>query len=292
MTTLQDKTALVTGASRGIGRATALVLAKAGVHVLVHYGRSTQEAQSLVAEIQTKGGRATAISTDLGTPDGASLLAKQVRSTVGDRLDMVVLNAGISKAARIADYDVEDFDSLYATNVRGPFFLVQQLLPVLGEGSSIVVITSLGARSVVGRSGLENPSILAYASTKGALETLVKNWAAILGPSGIRVNAIAPGTIDTDMSNFTKTEAGREAALGMQALKRLGKPADVADVVAFLASDAAPWITGASIPVDSRLSGQVTLGSTVDFRTNHSLRQILVWAEVHTAEVAGTIRAQ
>jgi len=103
---------------------------------------------------------------------------------------------------------------------------------------------------VVGKPGLNDPSILAYASTKGALETLVRNWAAILGSRGIRVNAIAPGVIDTDMSNFTKTDAGREVALGMQALKRLGKPEDVADVVAFLASDGARWITGASIPVD------------------------------------------
>jgi len=112
------------------------------------------------------------------------------------------------------------------------------------------VISSVGARSVVGKPALENPSILAYASTKGALETLVKNWATILGPHGIRVNAVAPGVIDTDMSNFTKTETGREVALEMQALKRLGKPEDVADVVAFVASDAARWITGASIPVD------------------------------------------
>jgi 3-oxoacyl-[acyl-carrier protein] reductase len=250
MTTLQNKTALVTGASRGIGRATALALAEAGAHVLVHYGRSAHEAESLVAEIQAKGGRVDAISVDLGTPDGASLLAKRVRSIVGDRLDVLVLNAGISKAARIGDYTVENFDNLFATNVRGPFFLVQQLLPVVGKGSSIVVITSAVARTVVGKPGLENPSILAYASTKGALETLVKNWAAILGPCGIRVNAVAPGVIDTDMSNFTKTEAGREITLGMQALKRLGKPEDVADVVAFVASDAARWITGASIPVD------------------------------------------
>src|SRR5713101_5283094 len=244
------KTALVTGASRGIGRATAAALARAGAHVLVHYGRAAREAKSLVSESQTEGGLANAISADLGTPNGAPLLAKQVRSIVGDRLDVVVLNAGISKAARIADYAVEDFDNLFATNVRGPFFLVQHLLPVLGEGSNIIVISSLGARMVVGKPGLENPSILAYASTKGALETLVKNWAAILGPSGIRVNAVAPGVIDTDMSSFTKTEAGREVALGMQALKRLGKPEDVADVVAFLASDGARWITGASIPVD------------------------------------------
>jgi len=250
MTALQNKTALVTGASRGIGRATALALAEAGAQVLVHYGRSVQEAESLVAAIHAKGGQADAISADLGTPDGASLLAKQVRSIVGERLDVLVLNAGISKAARIADYTVEEFDSLFATNVRGPFFLVQQLLPLLGEGSNIVVVSSVVARSVVGNPGLENPTIFAYASTKGALETLVRNWAAILGPRGIRVNAVAPGVIDTDMSNFTKTEAGREAALGMQALKRLGKPSDVADVVAFMASDGARWITGASIPVD------------------------------------------
>jgi 3-oxoacyl-[acyl-carrier protein] reductase len=250
MNTLQNKTALVTGASKGIGRATALALAKAGAHVVVHYGRSAQEAESLVAEIQTIGGRADAISADLATLDGASLLANKVRSIVGDRLDVLVLNAGVSKAARVADHTVEDFDNLFATNVRGPFFLVQQLLPVLGEGSNIVAISSLGARSVVGKPGPENPSILAYASTKGALETLVRNWAAILGPRGIRVNAVAPGVIDTDMSSFTKTEAGREVALGMQALKRIGKPEDVADVVAFIASDGARWITGASIPVD------------------------------------------
>jgi 3-oxoacyl-[acyl-carrier protein] reductase len=166
---------------------------------------------------------------------------------------VLVLNAGISKAARLTDYKVEDFDNLFATNVRSPFFLVQQLLPILGEGSNIIVISSIGSHAVVGKPGVDNPSLLAYASTKGAkgaLETLVKNWAAILGPQGIRVNAVAPGVIDTDMSNFAKTEAGREVTLGMQALKRIGKPEDVADVVAFLASDKARWITGASIPVD------------------------------------------
>ena len=250
MSTLQNKTALVTGASRGIGRATAFALAQAGARVLVHYGRSAQDAESLVAAILSQGGRADAIRADLATAEGATLLAKEVRSIVADRLDVLVLNAGISKAARIADYTIEDFDKLFATNVRSPFFLVQQLLPILGEGSNIIAISSLGSHAVFGKPGADYPSLLAYASTKGALETLVRNWAAILGPQGIRVNAVSPGAIDTDMSHLTKTEAGREVVLGVQALQRIGKPEDVADVVAFLASDKARWITGASIPVD------------------------------------------
>ena len=116
MAALLNKTALVTGASRGIGRATASALAAAGAHVLVHYGRSAQDAESLVADIRSKGGRADAIQADLGKPDGATLLAKEVRSIVGDRLDVFVSNAGISKAATIKDHSVEDFDNLFATN--------------------------------------------------------------------------------------------------------------------------------------------------------------------------------
>ena len=247
---LKNKTALVTGASRGIGRATALALSRAGARILVHYGRSREQADSLVAEIKAAGGQADALSADLATLDGAASLAKQVRALIGDHLDVLVLNAGVSKALPLAAYTAADLDTLYDTNVKGTFFVVQQMVPLLSEGSNIVVVTSAVARTVVGNPGLENPSILAYAATKGALETLVKNWAAILGPQGIRVNAVAPGVIDTDMSNFTKTEAGRETALKMQALKRIGKPEDVADVITFLASDAARWITGASIPAD------------------------------------------
>ncbi len=168
MSTLQNKTALVTGGSRGIGRATAFALAKAGARVLVHYGRSAQDAETVVADIRSQGGRADAIRADLGTPEGATLLAKEVRAIVGERLDVLVSNAGISKAATLRDHTVEDFDNLFATNVRSPFFLVQQVLPVLGEGSNIVVTSSIGAHAVVGKPGLDSPSILAYASTKGA----------------------------------------------------------------------------------------------------------------------------
>lgn len=250
MIDLRGKTALVTGASRGIGRATAFTLAEAGARVLVHYGRSVQEAESVVAGIREKGGEAETLGGDLSTPDGPTLLADQVKGRLAGSLDILVLNAGVSKAAPFLTYTADDLDTLYATNVRGPFLLLQQLARLLGGNSNVVVVTSIVAKEVVGTPGLDNPSILAYASTKGALETLVKNWAAMLGPRGIRVNAVAPGVIDTEMSNFTKTQAGREATLSMQALKRIGRPEEVADVITFLASDRARWITGASIPVD------------------------------------------
>src|SRR6266576_285412 len=242
MTKLSGKTALVTGASRGIGRASALALATAGAQVVVHYGRGANEAEAVVAEIRKAGGRADTVGADLSAPDGAHKLAKQVRAIVGDRLDILVANAGISKAATIEETTVEDFDKLFAVNVRAPFFLVQQLLPIMCKDSSIVFLSSLAARAVVGTEP-------AYAATKGAIDTLVKHFASMLGARGIRVNAVAPGVVETDMLNFTRTGAGRDFALGIQALKRLAQPDDIGGVIAFLASDDARWITGETIHV-------------------------------------------
>jgi 3-oxoacyl-[acyl-carrier protein] reductase len=243
MTSLSGKTALVTGASRGMGRAAALALAKEGAQVVVHYGRGAKEAEAVVAEIRAAGGRADAVGADLAAPDGAHALAKEVRDIVGDRLDILIANAGIAKLATIEDTTIEDFDALFAVNVRAPFFLVQQLLPILREGSSVVLLSSLAAHAAVG-------TLAAYSATKGAVDTLVKHFAAALGTRGIRVNAIAPGVIDTDMSSFARTDAGRAFTLGMQALQRVGEPDDVGPVVAFLASDGARWITGDTVRVD------------------------------------------
>src|ERR1700720_4433741 len=150
MAALAGKTALVTGASRGMGRASALALAASGAQVLVHYGRGAKEADGVVAEIRKAGGRADAIATDLAAADSASKLARQARSIVGDRLDILVANAGVSKTATIEETTVEDFDRLFAVNVRAPFFVVQQLLPIMHEGTSVILVSSLAAHAVVG----------------------------------------------------------------------------------------------------------------------------------------------
>jgi NAD(P)-dependent dehydrogenase (short-subunit alcohol dehydrogenase family) len=197
----------------------------------------------VVAEIRKGGGRADKVGADLRQANGPHQLADRVRAIIGGRLDILVLNAGISKAATLEETTIEDFDNQFAVNVRAPFFLLQQLLPVLCKGSSVVFVSSLAARAAVG-------NLPAYAATKGAIDTLVKHLASALGSRDIRVNAVAPGVVETEMSNFTKTAAGRDVTLGMQALQRIAQPEDVGATVAFLASDGARWITGDTLRVD------------------------------------------
>ena len=159
MNSLTGKTALVTGASRGIGRATALALVAAGAQVLVHFGSGEKEAAAVVDEIRSAGGKAEKIAADLRTSEGPHQLAERVRAIIGGRLDVLVANAGIAKAATIEETTVEDFDALFAVNVRAPYFLVQQLLPALCKGSSIVLLSSLAAHASVG-------TLSAYSATK------------------------------------------------------------------------------------------------------------------------------
>lgn len=242
MTNLSGKTALVTGASRGIGRACALALGKAGAQVLVHYGRAASEADAVVDQIKSGGGRAHAIAADLATAEGPQILAFDVRRIVEDRLDVLVASAGISKLALVEEMTIQDFDSLFAVNVRAPYFLIQQLLRSLGAGSSVVFLSSAATHAAVN-------NLSAYAATKGAVETLVRHFAFILGQHGIRVNGVSPGFVETDMS-IVKTDAGREFALSIQALKRIAQPDDIADVVTFLASNDARWITGHTLCAD------------------------------------------
>lgn len=243
MNDLAGKTALVTGASRGIGRAIALALGHAGAQVLVHYSSHEAGADSVVADIVASGGHAQKIAADLRTADGPHRLARRVRAIVGGRLDVLVANAGIATAASIEDTTVDGFDELFAVNVRAPYFLVQQLLPMLCRDSSVVLLSSLASGASVGE-------LAAYAATKGAVDTLVRHFAFALGERGVRVNAIAPGVVATDMSSFVKTDEGRDHALSLQVLKRVAQPDDIAGAVTFLASYRANWITGDTLRVD------------------------------------------
>ena len=243
MTDLSNKIALVTGASRGLGRAAAARLAQAGARVIVHYSASRDGAEQVAAEIRAKGGQADLVAGDRAAFDGAHKLAQAWGDPGIERLDILVANAGVANFAPLAEQTVDDFDRHFAINVRAPYFLTQQLLPLLGEGSSVIFLSS-----VVARVAFENSS--AYSATKGAVEVLTRNLALELGAQGIRVNAIAPGAIETDMAEaFLGTEEGREWVKSVQALKRIGQPDDIADVALFLASDQSRWIAGRSIEV-------------------------------------------
>ena len=243
MTDLSNKIALVTGASRGLGRAAAARLAQAGARVIVHYSASREAAESIATEIRAEGGTADLIAADLAAPDGAHKLAEAVHGLGIERLDILVNNAGVGTFSSIDEQSVEEFDRLFAVNVRSPYFLVQQLLPLLGEGSSVIFLSS-----VVARVAFEGTS--AYSATKGAIEVITRNLAAELGPRGIRVNAIAPGAIETDMAeSFLGTEEGKEWVKSAQALKRIGQPDDIADAVLFLASNDSRWVDGRSLEV-------------------------------------------
>jgi NAD(P)-dependent dehydrogenase (short-subunit alcohol dehydrogenase family) len=233
---LSGKTALVTGGSRGIGAAAVRALAKEGAHVIIHYGTRAAEADALAREIKGLGGKADVVGAELEAPDAALNLAKQVKE-ITNSLDILVLNAGTGVAAPIEDITVAQFDRLFAVNVRAPYFTLQQLLPVLNDGASVIFTSSVVARAQVGQ-------LSAYAGTKGAINTFVKQFAPVLGARNIRVNAVAPGVIETDLSSFAKTDDGKAYTLSLQSLKRMAQPDDIAQASVFLASDDSRWVTG------------------------------------------------
>ena len=231
------RTALVTGGSRGIGRAIALRLARDGVRVGVHYGRSDDEAGLVLDEIVSGGGNGFLVKAELGEPVEA-LWAEFDRHA--DGLDILVNNAGIGRHMPMAEVTPEWFDRLFAVNAKAPFFLVQQAIPRLRDGGRIVNIGS-------GVTRIAFPEDTAYSMTKGALNTLTLALAKELGPRGITVNTVAPGIIDTSMNGWLADPDAARAAAAYSVFDRVGTPEEVADVVAFVASDDARWVTGQTL---------------------------------------------
>ncbi|RKR93077.1 NAD(P)-dependent dehydrogenase (short-subunit alcohol dehydrogenase family) [Micromonospora pisi] len=248
MSDLTGRTALVTGASRGIGRAIAARLAAKGAVVIVHFGTDKDGATATVDEIGRTGGTALAVRAELGVEDDVETLFTGVEAGLAGRpLDILVNNAAAVPAGPLGATTRKEFDHLFAVNVRAPYFIIQQALPLLRDGGRIITISSVATRSAF-------PNQTSFAMTKGAVETMSMTLASEVGVRGITVNAVAPGATATATNGSSFDAPGlAEFIVKGTALGRLGGPDDVADVVAFLASDAARWVTGQVIDASGGL---------------------------------------
>lgn len=231
---LRHKTALVTGASRGIGAAIAKRLAMEGAEVIVHYGNGEAQARQVAADITANGGKAEVVQADLASANGPARLAEAVGSR---RIDILVNNAGVAPFASIEEMDEASYDRLSNVNMRSLFFVTQKIMPRIPEGGRIVNVSSVVARTAFA-------GIPAYAATKGFVNTLTIQLAAALGQRGITVNAVAPGAIDTRMSEWIHAPGGQDALKQLQSLSGIGQPEHIAGVVAFLVGPDGSWTTG------------------------------------------------
>jgi len=242
---LSGKIALITGASRGIGRAIAVALASEAATVAIHYNTALPEAEKTLSLVENAGGTGFVLRADLGVPDGHRILSTALKAGLearfgSSRFDILVNNAGVGKRVTIEQTTEVDFDRVVQVNLKTPFFLIQSLLPHLADGGRIINISSMGARAAY-------PDMPIYAPTKAGLEVLSRILAVHLGPRGITVNAVMPGATATDMNIRARDPEASKAIAQTIALGRVGQPEDIARIVAFLASGDGGWVTGQSI---------------------------------------------
>jgi 3-oxoacyl-[acyl-carrier protein] reductase len=237
---LDGKTALVTGAGRGIGRGIAKRLAADGARVVVHYSASQAAAEALAREIEADGGSALTAGGDLTDTAAIEAMFAALAPRIG-RLDILVNNAGRSGGTPLADATPETFDAIFAINTRGLFFVTQAAVALMADGGRVINISSNAAN-------LRLTGLAAYAASKAAVDAFTRCWSAELAPRRINVNSLQSGIVETDMIRGMAPEF-RAARIASIPLGRMGQVEDIADVTAFLASDDARWITGQSIAV-------------------------------------------
>lgn len=237
MTSLTEKVAIVTGGSRGIGRAIAQRLAKDGTSLVINYARSADEAKELVSTIEANGGQALAVQADMSQVADIRRLFQETLARFG-KLDILINNAGVAIYKPLAEATEEDFDSTFALNAKGTFFALQEAVRHIADNGRIVSISTGG--TVLGSAGGSF-----YSGSKAAVEQFTKALAKEIGDRGITVNVVSPGFTDTEM--LAKNPQFKEMGAKMSPLGRLGQPEDIADVVAFLVSEKGRWITGQNI---------------------------------------------
>lgn len=242
-TSLKGSTALITGATSGIGRATADALAQRGAYVILS-GRNAERGERAVAEIRAAGGTAQFVQADLTDAASARELAQRARSFTGS-IDILVNSAGIYPFNNTTETDEALFDAVYTVNVKVPFFLTAELVPAMIERGHGVIIN---VSTIAATKGL--PAATAYGSSKAAVGQLTRIWASEYGPAGIRVNAVVPGIIETEGVQAELSEQDQSALLAMTPLGRVGRPEEIAHAVAFLVSDEAGFINGALLAID------------------------------------------
>ena len=239
---LMGKVALVTGASRGIGRAIALRLSRDGAAIAVNFASNSAAAQKLAAEIEAAGGRAFAIQADVGrVPEIVRLFDETIAHF--SKIDILVNTAGILFKKPVSTVTEAEFDRIFAVNVKGTFFACQQAATRLAQGGRIINFSSTTTAMML-------PGYGSYVASKGAVEQFSRSLAWELGPRGITVNVISPGPTDTEMFNAGKTDEQRQRMAEAAALGRVGQPAEIAEVAAFLAGDSSNWVTGQNIRVN------------------------------------------
>ncbi len=246
---LTDKVAIVTGGTRDIGKATALKLAASGAKVVVNYCHSKEQGDATVEAIRSAGGTAALVGGDMTKAADVANLVAETRNAFGDRIDVLVNNVGGLVARKpLAEMDEEFFHWVMRLNVTSTFLTTQNVVPHMGDGGSVINLASLAGRDGGG------PGASAYAASKGAVMAFTRAMAKELGPGNIRVNCICPGMIATRFHDqFTKDQVRSNVAAATP-LRREGQASEVADLVAYLASDASSFINGASIDINGGLA--------------------------------------